>query len=84
MAQIRISDQACIDIQESNGAYFADVTLFDQKQNIGPEYDFATLNARLFDLLNSFRSNAQIKQSHHLELEALQSCLLYFDIEEDY
>ena len=83
MAQIRISEQACIDIQECNGAYFADVTLFDQKQNIGPEYDYATLNERLFDVLNSFRTNSHIKKSQHLELEALQSCLLYFEMGDD-
>lgn len=82
MAQICVNEKACIDVVEVNGAYFANIWIFDTNHSIGPAYDLFALNRDVLNLLDDLRTIASVKESQELELKALQSCLLSYNLEE--
>ena len=81
MTHISMSNNVYIDIYESDG-FYANISLYDKKHILGPEYDLAVLNKSLFDFLNSFHSLAGSGESRDSELEALQLCLMNCQLEE--
>ncbi|WP_455220827.1 hypothetical protein [Kaarinaea lacus] len=81
MTHINMSNNVYIEIYESDG-FYANISLYDKKHIIGPEYDLAVLNKSLFDFLNSFRNSAESEESRESELEALQLCLMNCQLEE--
>ena len=82
MVQICISQKTCIDIYETD-AFYADISLFNTKHKIGPEYDLASLNRRVLNFLHEIRCFTEIKESQELELNALESDLMNCQLEEE-
>ena len=81
MTHISMSNNVYIDIYETDG-FYADISLYDKKHLLGPEYDLAILNRTLLDFLHSFRKNVDNADTRDSELEALQTCLLNCQLEE--
>jgi hypothetical protein len=82
MVQISISPKTCIDIYETD-AFYADISLFDTRHKIGPEYDFAALNRSVLDFLHEFSCCAATRESEKLELRALENDLLNCQLEDE-
>jgi len=82
MVQICISTKTCIDIYETD-AFYADISLFDSKHKIGPEYDLASLNRSVLNFLYELSCFTEIKESDKLELRALENDLLNYQLEEE-
>jgi len=76
-----MSNNVYIDIYESDG-FYANISLYDKKHLLGPEYDLAILNRSLFDFLNSFQNLTDAGDCRDSELEALQLCLMNCQLEE--
>ncbi|MCI0504779.1 MAG: hypothetical protein L0Z73_01575 [Gammaproteobacteria bacterium] len=82
MVQISISTKTCIDIYETD-AFYADISLFDTRRKIGPEYDLAALNKSILDFLYEFGCCTATRESEKLELRALENNLLNCQLEDE-
>lgn len=81
MTHVDMSSKVFIDIYEADG-FYANISIYDTKRTLGPEYDLAILNKILLDFLHSYRLSVITEEQHALELEALQNCLLNSQLEE--
>ena len=81
MTHVNMSSKVFIDIYEADG-FYANISIYDTKHTIGPEYDLAVLNTILLDYLHSYRLSVITEEPRVLELEALQNCLLNSQLEE--
>ena len=82
MTQFCVNENACIDIFEFNGAYYANVWIFDTTHRIGPSYDIALLNRDVINMLSDIRVVASVKASQAMGLKDLQGCLQNYKFEE--
>ena len=81
MTHVDMSNKVFIDIYEADG-FYAKISIYDTKHTIGPEYDLAVLNKILLDFLHTYRLSIITEEPRVLELDALQSCLLNSQLEE--
>jgi len=78
MTQICVNENACVDVFEFNGAYYANVWIYDTTHRVGPSYDLSLLNRDVIELLSDLRTVASVKSHQKLGLKALQGCLLNY------
>lgn len=81
MTHVDMSSKVFIDIYEADG-FYANISIYDTKHTIGPEYDLAVLNNNLLDFLHTYRLSIINEEPRVLELDALQNCLLNSQLEE--
>lgn len=82
MTQICVNENACVDIFEFNGAYYASIWIFDTTHRVGPAYDLAFLNKDVVELISDLRTVANIKASLDQGLKDLQGCLMNYRFDE--
>jgi len=82
MTKICVNEDACVDVFEFNGAYYANVWIFDTTHRIGPAYDLSLLNRDVIDVLSDLRIVASVKAYQDQGLKALQGCLRNYRFDE--
>lgn len=82
MTQICVNENACVDVFEFNGAYYANVWIFNTTHRIGPSYDLAYLNKDIVELISDLRTVAHVKAHQEQGLKALQGCLQNYKFDE--
>ena len=82
MSKICVNENACVDVFEFNGAYYANIWIFDTTHRIGPSYDLSLLNRDVIDMLSDLRTVASVKAYQDKGLKDLQGCLLNYEFGE--
>lgn len=82
MTKICVNENACVDVFEFNGAYYANVWIFDTTHRIGPSYDLSLLNRDVIEMLSELRTVASIKAHQGQGLKDLQGCLLRYQFDD--
>ena len=72
MAQFCVNENACIDIVEVNGAYYATLWVCDLVYDFGPLYDITGLIHDIHRTLRQLNSTTNISNSLTKELDNLQ------------
>jgi len=71
MAQFCVNENACIDIVEVNGAYYATLWVCDLVYDFGPLYDISSLIQDIHQTLRQLNSATDISTSIAKELDNL-------------
>ena len=82
MNKICVNENACVDVFEFNGAYYANVWIFDTTHRVGPSYDISLLNKDVITMLSDLRTVASVKAHQRQGLKALQGCLQNYQFED--
>jgi len=81
MTKICVNENACVDVFEFNGAYYANIFIFDTTHRIGPSYDLSLLNRDVIELLSDLRMVASVKAYQNKGLKDLQGCLVKYQFD---
>ncbi len=82
MTKICVNEEACVDVFEFNGAYYANIWIFDTTHRVGPSYDLALLNKDVITVLSDLRIVASVKAHQQQGLQDLRGCLQNYQFEE--
>lgn len=82
MTQICVNENACVDIFEFNGAYYASIWIFNTTHRVGPAYDLALLNRDVIKAISDLRTVANIKAYQDQGLKSLQGCLINYEFDD--
>ena len=81
MTKICVNENACVDVFEFNGAYYANIWIFDTTHRLGPCYDLSLLNKDVIEMLSDLRTVAGVKAYQNRGLRDLQGCLLNYQFD---